>query len=660
MCNTRQPSRLFFQSLCVIFLLSWAGQSSAQEQELEALEEQAMKAAVAKVAPSVLRIETFGGLERVGRLLVGTGPTTGLAVSEDGYVISSAFNFVGQPSSILVTMPSGKRAAAEIVSRDRSRMLVLLKVNSDEKLRVSEFVPRDQMLVGQWTIAVGRTFEGDQPNMSVGVLSAVNRIWGKAIQTDARISPNNYGGPLVDIRGRILGVLVPLSPQHQGEVAGAEWYDSGIGFAIPFADILPYLERMKRGEELHPGILGVALKGSDIYSDPAEIAACQPKSPAYKAGLKAGDRVVQVDDVEIARQVQLKHALGNRYAGDKVRLAVMRDDKRIEVTAELTDKLEPYEHPFVGILPMRSPQSQPGVVVRCVYPGSPAAEAGIAPNDRVVELAGKPVADVNDGLEVLANHEPGEEVSLKVEHDGNVRGLKIELAGIPTEIPSDLPAARQAVQPADGERPAVGEVDIKLPEEQNECLAYVPDNYHPDVAYGVVVWLHEPGGFDRQELIDRWKDHCEKHDLVLLAPQAADPNRWLPTEVDFIHKTLDDVLSKYNIDRTRIAVHGYQAGGAIAYLMAFSHRDMVRAVAAVDAALPARARVPANDPIDRLTIHTTFAKKAKLADRIKAGAKRLQEMKYPVLVNELDGDARYLNEEELAALVRWIDTLDRL
>ena len=167
----------------------------------------------------MLRIETIGGLEQVERVLVGTGATTGLAVSTDGYIISSAFNFIQQPSSILVTLPSGKRATAQIVARDRSRMLVLLKVAGDEPLVVPEAVPRDQMSVGQWTIAVGRTFEQNQPNVSVGILSATSRIWGKAIQTDAKISPGNYGGPLIDIRGRVLGVLVPLSPQQQDEVA---------------------------------------------------------------------------------------------------------------------------------------------------------------------------------------------------------------------------------------------------------------------------------------------------------------------------------------------------------------------------------------------------------------------------------------------------------
>src|SRR6476469_1145634 len=105
-------------------------------------EEQAIRAAVEKVAPSVVKIETIGGLERVGRVLVSTGPTTGLAVDADGYVVSSAFNFIQQPSSILITLPSGSRAAAQIVARDHSRMLVLLKVNTTESLVVPAAVPR--------------------------------------------------------------------------------------------------------------------------------------------------------------------------------------------------------------------------------------------------------------------------------------------------------------------------------------------------------------------------------------------------------------------------------------------------------------------------------------------------------------------------------------
>ena len=68
------------------------------------------------------------------------------------------------------------------------------------------------MSVGQWAIAVGRTYDSPEPSVSVGIVSAVNRVWGKAIQTDAKVSPVNYGGPLIDVAGDALGVIVPLSP----------------------------------------------------------------------------------------------------------------------------------------------------------------------------------------------------------------------------------------------------------------------------------------------------------------------------------------------------------------------------------------------------------------------------------------------------------------
>jgi serine protease Do len=206
-------------AVCLLAVLVAAGavRPALAQDDLEGLEEQAIRAAVAAVAPSVVRIETIGGLERVGQVLVGTGPTSGLVVSDDGFILSSAFNFIQQPTSILVALPGGQRAAAKIVARDHARMLVLLKVSTQSKLPVPTAVPRSEMSVGQWSIAVGRTYDQPEPNLSVGVISATNRVWGKAIQTDAKISPSNYGGPLIDIQGRVLGVLVPLSPQSKAQ-----------------------------------------------------------------------------------------------------------------------------------------------------------------------------------------------------------------------------------------------------------------------------------------------------------------------------------------------------------------------------------------------------------------------------------------------------------
>ncbi|HTN75585.1 MAG TPA: S1C family serine protease, partial [Pirellulaceae bacterium] len=262
------------QLLCLALLLLSGSAPGADD--LQQAEEAAFKAATATVAPSVVRIETFGGQEKIGNVLVGAGPTTGLIVSDDGYILSSAFNFAQKPSSILVTLPGGKRAAAQIVARDHSRMLVLLKVATSDKLPVPTAVPREEMSVGQWTVAVGRTFDQAEPNLSLGVLSAKQRIWGKAIQCDAKISPSNYGGPLIDLRGHVLGLLVPMSPQGEGETAGAEWYDSGIGFAVPLAELMPRLEKLKQGQDLFAGLLGISLKGNDLYNAPATIVACQP------------------------------------------------------------------------------------------------------------------------------------------------------------------------------------------------------------------------------------------------------------------------------------------------------------------------------------------------------------------------------------------------
>lgn len=650
---------------CSVSDLGW--RALAAQEDIEGLEEQAIQQAVATVAPSVVKIETLGGLERVGKVLIGTGPTTGLIVSEDGHIISSAFNFIQQPSSILVTLPGGDRAAATIVARDHSRMLVLLKVKTSEKLHVPIAIPRSEMAVGQWAIAVGRTYDQPGPNLSVGVVSALNRVWGRAIQTDAKISPNNYGGPLVDIQGRVLGVLVPLSPQGQSsEVAGAEWYDSGIGFAVPLSEINSRLPALITGKDQHPGLLGISLKSGDIYALPAEIAASQPGSPAYKAGLKAGDIIVDADGVPIERQAQLKHVLGAHYAGDKVDLAIKRGSERVTTSIELVDKLVPYQHPFLGILPMRGSAepgaaAAPGVTVRYVYPGSPAAEAGLEPADRIVGVGDVAVTDATQLRNHVANLELKTKVTLKVARGDQTLSIELTTTSLPTEIPAELPAGSKLAAPGAGERPAVGMVEIKLPEEtKNETALYVPETYQQGTPHGLVVLIAPPGKVDREALVARWKDLCERHQLIVLAPQSASSDKWEPTESAYIRKTIDEVVGRYTIDLPRICAFGHKSGGSMAYLVGFEHIDRIRAIAVVDAIPPARSKPPENDPINRLAFYQATAEKSASAPMIKAVIARLEAAKFPVTTKSLSEQARELSDEELAELARWIDTLDRI
>ena len=165
------------------------------------------------VAPSVVQIRTIGGLDVVDGTLLADGPTTGLVISADGYILSSAFNFAQQPASILVTFASGKQAPAELVATDHSRMLVLLKASGVADLPVPELCAGRRSRPRP----VGRR---RRPHVSrrSHERHGRNRQRGRPHVSAKRFRPTptfpraNYGGPLVDIRGRVLGVIVPMAP----------------------------------------------------------------------------------------------------------------------------------------------------------------------------------------------------------------------------------------------------------------------------------------------------------------------------------------------------------------------------------------------------------------------------------------------------------------
>lgn len=630
---------------------------------LAQLEEQAVQNAVLHVAPSVVRIDTLGGLEKVDGRLTGTGPTTGLCVSADGLIVSSAINFVDRPTSILATLPDGKRVPAKIVARDQSRMLVLLKVEADSKLPVPEVAPRNEWQVGQWCIGVGRAYSPTEPNISVGILSAKNRIWGRAVQTDAKVSPGNYGGPLIDIRGRVIGVLTPLSTQGTGEFAGTEWYDSGIGFAVPLTDILARLESLKQGQDLQPGIMGVSFDGADDYSLPATIAACPVRSPAYEAGLRVGDTIVEVDGTPIERRVQLRHALGPHYAGDQIRIVAERgvNGERAEFTVELAAKVDPYVRPFLGILPARQGSAEEtGVGIRLVLPDSPAKAAGLQDGDRLVTLNGQSLKHSEALRDAVARLNPGDEVSLQVLRQEETRFVKATLQSMPTTIPNQLPEPKENPENGQPSDQPTGKVSISIPEMPNECSAFVPPSYSPEHLHGLLVWLPTPGEANLDQLIDQWKEHCEQRQFILLVPQARNQRAWATTEIEFIQKTVDEVINRYAINAARIAVCGPGISGTMSYLVAFSHRDVYRGIASLGGALPPQVRAPATDPLKPLSVYSLHFADAPNAERILAGDKLMGELAFPVTSREISGTNRQLTAEDRGEIVRWFDILDQI
>jgi serine protease Do len=349
--------------------------------------EAVIKAAVVQASPSLVRIETVGGADVIGDVLAGTGPTTGVIVSADGYIITSSFNFAANPATILVTLPdSNQRLPAEIVARDHLKQLTLIKVEADN-LTPAVAVPEAEIRIGQWALALGRTYDPVQPNLSLGLVSAVGRMEGRAIQTDAKISPANYGGPLIDLNGRVLGVLAPISAPGKGMTDGMNWYDSGIGFAIPLEQIERSLERLQAGTDLHPGLVGVSFAASPAFLTKPIVQEVRPNSPAAQAGFQPKDRIVRVEDKPVSTVAVIKQVLGSRYAGETVSVVIERDQQELTVEVKLAEKLEPFQFGWLGIISPREPaEAVTELNIAQVLPESPAAQAGLQKQDVIASI----------------------------------------------------------------------------------------------------------------------------------------------------------------------------------------------------------------------------------------------------------------------------------
>lgn len=637
--------------------------ASAADDSLGDLEEQAFKQSAAIVDPVVIRLETVGGLERIGEVSTVTGPTTGLVVSTDGYILTSSFNFAGKPSSILAALPDGRRLPARLIATDRLRMLTLIKIDA-ENLKVARPAPMEEIRVGQWSIAVGRTYDGPLPSLSIGIVSALGRIWGKAIQTDAKVSPVNYGGALIDLKGRILGILVPLSPEQSGEVAGVEWYDGGIGFAIPLADAIASAEKLKAGKDLMPGLLGITVKAESKLDGRPDLDRVRIGSPADTAGLKVGDTLEEVAGKKIRRYSDLQTALGTKYAGDTVSIAVRRGDMRVAVDVTLTDKLLPYERPFLGILPLRNERDamrEPGVVSRFVYGDSAAAAGGLQKGDRILEAAGQPV-DTAAALEkAISRLRPGQAVSMAYVRGGERKTVEITLGTYPAEPPADLPAdlLRPAAVAGGTEGPKVGRRAETVAAHERDFWAYIPDDYSPANSYGLLVWLHPTGDTQEAEQLERWRSVCTERGIILLAPKAKELGNWTPADAVFIKEQIEKFQAEYSIDARRIVVHGSGNGGLISYFLANKYPQAVRGVCTVGS--PLRQAPSDSDPDFRQQYFLVASKEDQLFPQIAESQALLESMKVPLTtLFGGNGPSRYPEKEGFRKVVLWLDSLDRL
>ena len=542
-----------------------------------------VRKAISRVAESTLRIRTVGNSTEARG--ISSQVTTGVSISDDGYVLSSTFGFPSTAAAVFVEDADGKRVAAKLVARDSLRQLVLLKCESG-RFVVPKLAAERWPDVGAYAISAGRLYDSSTPTLSVGVVSAVNRVFGMALQTDAKISPVNYGGPLVNLDGEVMGILVPLSPRATGDglAAGVEWYDSGIGFAIPASDMIEAAKRLRDGTDRVRGTMGVGLTTRNPLSPIVQVGEVLPGSPADEAGLKSADFIVEANGTKIDRVGIFDSVVKSSYAGDVLELRVKTGKDVRSVAVELTDKLVRPERGYLGLVLLADAAKKQGAdssVQALVVPDSPAAKAIDSASIQIVKLNGKPVGTRKQLAAEFKRIVPGQELKLTVLPSSEAKQLQeqadkkgigkedsragdaqpVELAITAINRTETFPEVSDEFTKAAAS--TISFKNWKQSEEDFEELgkAWI---YAPDLAakaeLGMLILLSE-STTDNDRVLSQWSETCQERGLILLVPKNVEKTELTAEDRGLIRKSVDFVAKKYLVsgDRRIVVTDSKQA-----------------------------------------------------------------------------------------------------
>jgi serine protease Do len=268
---------------------------------------------------------------------------SGFLISVDGYIVTNNHVVAGGPrgdavDSVTVTLFNGKEYTAEIVGRDATSDVALLKIKATD-LPFVEMADSRKSRVGDWVIAIGNPL-GLGNTVTAGIISALQRNIGaggaydRFIQTDTAINPGNSGGPLFNLDGKVIGINNRLISPIGANI--------GVGFAIPADEIMPVVESLKKGVRVERGYLGIGIQSvgedmADALGLPKNrgefVTRVQAGEPGAKAGLKEGDIVVKVAGQEITPEKTLSYIVANIKPGTKIPLEVLREGKATTINA---------------------------------------------------------------------------------------------------------------------------------------------------------------------------------------------------------------------------------------------------------------------------------------------------------------------------------------
>ena len=268
----------------------------------------------------------------------GQSTGTGFVIDSKGTIVTNQ-HVVENSGNVQVRFGAqGRLLSARVLGTDPSSDLAVLRVNGNvpRKLRALPLADSSKVRVGDGVVAIGNPFGLDR-TATAGIVSGTGRnitapngfTIERVIQTDAPINPGNSGGPLLDARGRVIGV------NSQIETGGAGRGNVGIGFAVPSNTVRDVVPRLERGEEIRRPYLGVSTAPVPAgragrlglpAGEGAEVASVIPDGPADKAGIQTDDVIVSVDGRQVDDPSDVSLALEGKEPGDVVNVEVVHPD----------------------------------------------------------------------------------------------------------------------------------------------------------------------------------------------------------------------------------------------------------------------------------------------------------------------------------------------
>jgi serine protease Do len=360
------------------------------------------------------------------------GLGSGFIVSQDGYVLTNA-HVVEGADEVYVNLTDKREFKAKVVGTDKRTDVAVLKIEASKlpaPVRVGDV---NRLKVGEWVMAIGTPF-GLENTVTAGIVSAKARDTGEEIrfiQTDVAVNPGNSGGPLINMRGEVVGINSQILSRSGGFM--------GISLSIPIDDAMKVAEQLRTTGKVTRGRIGVSI--APVTKEVAEsiglgkamgalVQGVEPGTPADKAGLEAGDIITQFNGTTIENVADLPRLVAATKPGTTSALKVFRRGayKDLKVTVAELDaptstaaKSAPAKLAAnalgLSLVDLNAAQKRElrqsgGVLVEKVQ--GPAARAGLRPGDVILSVANVQVADVKQFEATLAKVDKARPVSVLV------------------------------------------------------------------------------------------------------------------------------------------------------------------------------------------------------------------------------------------------------